>query len=214
MRLSFYFAYSHSFSVDPRFESSKAAILKKSINLTLSARGITALQALDPGASDRLVAAAIPVHSRMVHGVHGGTQRQPYDKHGGVSPPADPCVMLYSCDIFEQGALHSIDRALLNAQFVDDAAATPGVKLFFNHKVQSVNFEERTMLVRGDSGEERAVRFDLCVGADGSYSAVRRMLMKVVRYVLWCSDISCGPLNTYFLEWIISSFISHMSILS
>lgn len=53
------------------------------------------------------------------------------------------------------------------------------------------------MSIRTDTGEERRLRFDLCVGADGSYSAVRRMLMKVVRCVIPSFAVFVGVLNSF-----------------
>lgn len=65
---------------------------------------------------------------------------------------------------------------------MDEAAAVPNIRIFFGHKVQSIDFDQRTMLVH-DSNESKDIRvaFDFCIGADGSYSVVRRQLMRVIR---------------------------------
>lgn len=71
---------------DLRLPSSKSAAQQRSINLAISARGITALQAIHPGASDRFLRAAIPMRGRMIHDVQGNQDSQAYDRNGQVSP--------------------------------------------------------------------------------------------------------------------------------
>jgi kynurenine 3-monooxygenase len=54
--------------------------------------------------------------------------------------------------------------------------------VFFHHKVVSIDFDGRVMSVLDVSTGEQVERgFDLCIGADGSFSIVRRQLMRVVR---------------------------------
>jgi kynurenine 3-monooxygenase len=78
--------------------------------------------------------------------------------------------------------INSIDRALLNQGLLDEVSAMPNVRVFFQHKVQSVDFDQRSMIARDlDSSSDTSIIFDLCVGADGSYSVIRRQLMRVVR---------------------------------
>ena len=58
----------------------------------------------------------------------------------------------------------------------------PGVEIFFDHKVVALDFDARTMTVKDNkSGRDAHIKFDFCIGADGSYSVVRRQLMRVVR---------------------------------
>jgi kynurenine 3-monooxygenase len=62
------------------------------------------------------------------------------------------------------------------------AAATPNVRVYFKHKVQAIDFEQKIMtLADHESNRDVHAAFDLCVGADGSYSVVRRQLQRVVR---------------------------------
>lgn len=80
--------------------------------------------------------------------------------------------------------INSIDRAVLNEELLDRAAASKDTRLFFRHKVQSIDFDQKTMIVRDlTRGTDSDVPFDLCIGADGSYSLVRRQMMRVVRSV-------------------------------
>ncbi|KAF8557253.1 FAD/NAD(P)-binding domain-containing protein [Imleria badia] len=147
---------------DLRLPISKAAAQQRSINLAISSRGITALQAIDPAATARFLQTVIPMSGRMIHDILGNQHSQQYDKDG-------QCI-------------NSIDRALLNEGLLEEASAIPNIRLFFNHKVLSVDFDNRTMIIR-DTNSESEVRaaFHLCIGADGSYSIVRRQLMRVVR---------------------------------
>jgi len=48
--------------------------------------------------------------------------------------------------------------------------------------VQTVDFDKKLMVVRKSHGDQNIhVDFDFCIGADGSYSVIRRQLMRVVR---------------------------------
>ena len=62
----------------------EAAATLRSINLTISPRGITAIQAIDPCAADRFLRATVPMHSRMIHDRRGRTTPQLYDRTGQV----------------------------------------------------------------------------------------------------------------------------------
>ncbi|GJE90845.1 hypothetical protein PsYK624_069890 [Phanerochaete sordida] len=146
---------------DLRLPSSKSAAQQRSINLAVSSRGISALQAIDPGASDRFLNAAIPMRGRMIHDLQGRQQSQAYDRNG-------QCI-------------NSIDRALLNEDLLEEAVRVPGVKVFFKHKVLSIDFDTKNVSAKSDTGEDLTVPFDFCIGADGSYSIVRRQMMRVVR---------------------------------
>lgn len=65
-----------------------------------------------------------------------------------------------------------------------EALAVPGIRAFFQHKVASIDFDRRIMKLQDvEAARDVDVSFDFCVGADGSYSIVRRQLMRVVRCV-------------------------------
>lgn len=68
-----------------RLPSSQAAAQQRSINLAMSARGIAAIEAIEPSAADRFLKAVIPMHGRMIHDVKGNQESQLYDKDGQVS---------------------------------------------------------------------------------------------------------------------------------
>ncbi|KIJ68991.1 hypothetical protein HYDPIDRAFT_81183 [Hydnomerulius pinastri MD-312] len=147
---------------DLRLPSSKKAAQQRSINLAISSRGIAALQAVDPAATSRFLQTVIPMRGRMIHDTLGNQHSQQYDRDG-------QCI-------------NSIDRALLNEGLLEEASVVPNIRLFFKHKVLSVDFDDRTMIIRDiDSETDVRATFHLCIGADGSYSIIRRQLMRVVR---------------------------------
>ncbi|KAF9500956.1 FAD/NAD-binding domain-containing protein [Pleurotus eryngii] len=147
---------------DMRLPTSKAVSQQRSINLAISSRGILALQAISPSTAQRLLQTVIPMKGRMIHHINGKQESQLYDKDG-------QCI-------------NSIDRALLNEELLQEAANTKNIRILFNHKVQNVDFEKKTIGCRNvRTGEDASSAFDLIIGADGSYSVVRRQMMRVVR---------------------------------
>ena len=59
------------------------------------------------------------------------------------------------------------------------------VDIKFCHKLISADFEKKIMTFQNTvDGKDVRVAFDLCVGADGCYSTVRRQLMRMTRWVL------------------------------
>ncbi|KAF5365592.1 hypothetical protein D9758_003230 [Tetrapyrgos nigripes] len=147
---------------DIRLPSSKAASQQRSINLAISHRGIAAIQSVDPNAAQRFMQSVIPMRGRMIHHVDGRLDSQIYDRDG-------QCI-------------NSIDRTLLNEDLLQEASSSPNIRVFFEHKVQGVDFDKRVMNIRDVSQScELDVSFDLIIGADGSYSTVRRQMMRVLR---------------------------------
>lgn len=60
----------------------------------------------------------------------------------------------------------------------------PRIRVFFEHKLTTADFDQRVMVFHNSAAnEDLRVSFDLCIGADGSYSNVRRQLMRFVRYI-------------------------------
>ncbi|KAI6096622.1 hypothetical protein EDD16DRAFT_1847969 [Pisolithus croceorrhizus] len=147
---------------DLRLPASKATTQQRSINLAISSRGIAALQAIDAAISERFLQTAIPMRGRMIHDIKGNQHSQLYDKDG-------QCI-------------YSIDRALLNEGLLSEASMVPNIRLLFRHKVLAIDFDDRTMIIRSlDLEKDMRTAFHFCIGADGSYSIVRRQLMRVVR---------------------------------
>ncbi|GLB35038.1 putative catalyzes the hydroxylation of L-kynurenine (L-Kyn) to form 3-hydroxy-L-kynurenine (L-3OHKyn) [Lyophyllum shimeji] len=147
---------------DLRLPSSKAVSQHRSINLAMSHRGIAALEAVDSALTHRFMQAVIPMRGRMIHSLKGDLDSQLYDKNG-------QCI-------------NSIDRALLNEELLEEASRSENIRIFFKRKVVAADFDRKIITLRNlDSGEELSVDFDFCIGADGSYSVIRRQMMRVVR---------------------------------
>jgi kynurenine 3-monooxygenase len=109
----------------------------RSINLALSTRGLAALE--EVGLADIIRKNAIPMKGRMMHDVAGNLSFLPYGKEGQF--------------------INSISRGDLNMLLMTEAEKA-GVKIKFNHKLDSIEEFKNGLLI----------------GADGAYSAVRHAL--------------------------------------
>lgn len=82
-----------------------------------------------------------------------------------------------------QRCINSIDRSLLNERLLDEVSARDSISLHFQNKLTTADFDRRVLtfdsMVSG-SAERVQAEFDLCIGADGSYSNVRRQMMRVI----------------------------------
>lgn len=142
--------------------ASETATQQRSINLAISHRGIAAIEAIDAGAAQKFLRGAIPMRGRMIHTLDGRLISQAYDRHG-------QCI-------------NSIDRALLNEDLLESVSSLPNIKIFFRHKVLSGDFDQKLLTIRKlDDTEEFTTKFDLCIGADGSFSIIRRQMMRIVK---------------------------------
>lgn len=158
------------------------ATQQRSINLAISHRGIVALEAIDPAATRRFMQAAIPVRGRMIHKLNGDLDSQLYDRDGQVSVCLFPYILLDLWSWSSGQCINSIDRALLNEELLEHVSSFPNIHIYFKHKVISADFDEKLITLRElDSNTEFSITFDFCIGADGSYSVIRRQMMRVVR---------------------------------
>jgi kynurenine 3-monooxygenase len=127
----------------------------RSINLALSTRGIRALH--EVGLADQLKKVAIPMHGRMMHDVAGKLSFLPYGREGQF--------------------INSISRSDLNIVLMNEAERL-GAKIFFEHRCASVDFANTTLTFANTSTQS----FDLIVGADGAYSAIRWAMQMTDRF--------------------------------
>ncbi|HEX5654037.1 MAG TPA: NAD(P)/FAD-dependent oxidoreductase [Chitinophagaceae bacterium] len=133
---------------DMRKESMAAG---RSINLALSDRGIKALEQV--GIMTAIRSIAIPMHGRLIHGMEGKTNFQPYGKEGQF--------------------INSVSRGELNKKLMD-LAEEQGVELFFQEKCEKIDWEKnRVSFSNPDNVDLREEGFELLFGADGAYSAAR-----------------------------------------
>lgn len=130
----------------------------RSINLALSNRGLRALE--EVGVADAVRQVAIPMHGRVMHDLTGKLSFLAYGKEGQY--------------------INSISRSGLNIVLMDEAEKH-GVKLFFNHRCSHIDFDATSITLQR-SGEIITEDFDLIIGADGAFSAVRSLMQITDRF--------------------------------
>jgi kynurenine 3-monooxygenase len=69
----------------------------------------------------------------------------------------------------------------MNEHLLSAAEALPNVNIFFEHSFVKANLDKKTIVFRKKNGNEITVHADLIIGADGSYSKIRSVLMRSVR---------------------------------
>jgi kynurenine 3-monooxygenase len=137
----------------------------RSINLALSTRGIAALERV--GIAKDVLAAAIPMRGRMIHGPRGDLHYQPYDK--------DPSRYI-----------NSIGRAALNSATIAAAQKHANVRVHFNHRCTEVDLDRpAARLIKTTTNEHVEAASDIIIGVDGAFSAVRRSMQRLDRFDYW-----------------------------
>jgi kynurenine 3-monooxygenase len=141
----------------------------RSINLALSTRGIKALE--ECGLGNIISTIAIPMHGRMMHDPLGKLSFLPYGKEGQY--------------------INSVSRSDLNGLLMD-AAERQGAKFLFGHRCVHINIQETQIswtLTPVDGpldtlmpGQVTTQTFDMIIGADGAFSAVRGALQFTDRF--------------------------------
>lgn len=130
----------------------------RSINLALSNRGLCALAEVD--LQEQVKEVAIPMHGRMMHDMEGNLSFLAYGKEGQY--------------------INSVSRSGLNDLLLSKAEAY-GAKFFFNHRCVQVD-SERTLIRFQNLEGEVSHQFDILIGADGAFSAVRGALQVTDRF--------------------------------
>ncbi|HPM30502.1 MAG TPA: NAD(P)/FAD-dependent oxidoreductase [Chryseolinea sp.] len=121
----------------------------RSINMALSNRGLRALEEI--GLADRMKQVAIPMSGRMMHDVNGNLSHQPYGQDGQY--------------------INSISRTGLNMVLMDEAEKN-WAQFFFEHRCLSVDAEKNEIEFQHFGGTVHK-QFDLIIGTDGAFSAIR-----------------------------------------
>ncbi len=123
----------------------------RSINLALSDRGLLALEKI--GLADEIKKISIPMHGRFIHNPDGSTAFQPYGKEGQF--------------------IHSVSRGELNKRLMDIAEEN-GVKIFFNQKCTTLDWNKDVLEFENTSGTNvPSAKADIVFGADGAFSTAR-----------------------------------------
>jgi kynurenine 3-monooxygenase len=133
----------------------KGAEAGRSINLALSNRGIRALEEI--GLADELKKVAIPMHGRMMHDKQGKLSSFAYGKEGQF--------------------INSVSRSGLNIVLMNEAERL-GAEFQFQQRITKVDFEKTVLSISQQSTVDSQLltmdkQFDLIIGADGAFSAVR-----------------------------------------
>jgi kynurenine 3-monooxygenase len=128
----------------------------RSINLALADRGIHALKTA--GVFDALGSALLPMRGRFIHYQNGDTAFQPYGQR--------PNEVIYSI------SRHRLNQALLNV-----AAGLPGIRLYFEHRLESADFAAQTAQIRDlRLGRLTGVPMQPMLATDGAGSVLRRQM--------------------------------------
>ena len=137
---------------DPRLKGYDGG---RSINLALAERGLHALR--EAGLNDAVMQQAVMMRGRMVHMKNGDTQLQRYGKD-------------------DSEVIWSVHRGELNLTLLN-AAEAAGATISFNHRIESIDFENRNIqLVNDHDRSSHELHFDVLIGADGAGSGVRTAL--------------------------------------
>lgn len=133
----------------------------RSINLALSVRGLAALEAV--GLKEKIMPYGIPMYARLIHNKDGTKKRIPYGK--------------------SHQFIMSVDRRKLNEILLSESESHSNVELHFEHKLKNCSFTDKPMTVfEKPDGELVEENFDVIIGNDGAFSAVRNQLMKTTRF--------------------------------
>jgi kynurenine 3-monooxygenase len=130
----------------------------RSINLALSNRGIRALEAV--GLAEVLRQNAIPMNGRMIHSTKGELSLQPYGKSGQY--------------------INSVSRGGLNMVLMTEAEKH-GVEFYFEHRCLGVDFKQSEITFQQYEAVKHK-KFDVIIGSDGAFSAVRGSMMITDRF--------------------------------
>jgi len=147
---------------------------KRSINLTLSHRGISGLARA--GLDEAALQLAVPVRGRMIHDREGNIKLQPYDP--------DPERVMYS-----------IGRETINSWLLDQLSeheADGRVQLFFGHKVVRVRPDGSADFERRSDGKTHSTPPAKLLGCDGTFSKVRTEMSRCSRLSISLDYIEHG----------------------
>lgn len=138
----------------------------RSINLALSNRGLRALK--EVGLDKEIKSIAIPMHRRVMHDRESKLTYQPYGKEGEF--------------------INSVSRSALNVLLMNKAEVL-GVQFYFDKRITQVDLAKTTIETSSQQStvDSRQLtvekkQFELIIGADGAFSAVRGALMFTDRF--------------------------------
>ena len=127
------------------------SIAGRSINLTLSDRGIKALG--ETGILDDIKSIAMPMYGRLMHNTDNSIAYQPYGKEG-------------QC-------LYAVPRTGFNQKLIN-LAEQMGAKFYFNENCTNIDWDKNNIsFVNTKTNDPSVVNSTLTFGSDGAYSTSR-----------------------------------------
>ncbi|UXU85566.1 FAD-dependent oxidoreductase [Burkholderia sp. S-53] len=128
----------------------------RSINFTLTARGLATLERL--GLRERVLARAVKLNQRAVHGRNGKTSTQPYGTR-------------------ESHAIYSIRRVALLQILQEALERMPGVVIEYGATIDSADHRTGTLGYTRD-GRTDILHAETIFAADGAFSRVRTLFLE------------------------------------
>ncbi len=126
-------------------------IAGRSINLSLSDRGIKALEEI--GIMQEIEKIAIPMHGRSIHNADGSLAYQAYGEEGQF--------------------INSVSRGELNKKLMT-LAEENGVQIFFNEKCENIDWNKNEVTFLNSINDQHStLKFEMLFGSDGAFSAAR-----------------------------------------
>ncbi len=126
-------------------------IAGRSINLSLSDRGIKALEEI--GIMQEIEKIAIPMHGRSIHNADGSLAYQAYGEEGQF--------------------INSVSRGELNKKLMT-LAEENGVQIFFNEKCENIDWNKNEVTFLNSINDQHStLNFEMLFGSDGAFSAAR-----------------------------------------
>ncbi|WP_298624066.1 NAD(P)/FAD-dependent oxidoreductase [uncultured Legionella sp.] len=127
----------------------------RSINLALSCRGITGLNAMS--LMDDVNKIMVPMRARAIHEANGEIHYQPFGRH-------------------KDEHINAISRTDLNALLLNKAEQTQKIHLHFDMKLLHLDIPGKKILFETKDGTRSEYSYQRLIGADGAPSQVRDSL--------------------------------------
>ncbi|EDO18028.1 hypothetical protein Kpol_1045p12 [Vanderwaltozyma polyspora DSM 70294] len=172
------------FRDDPRAPTHKTQL--RSINLAISNRGLSAIDAVDHELYQYVLENVIPMKGRMIHYLSGEQEPQMYGLYGET--------------------IKSVDRNGINIFLLDglkEFELKGNLKVQFKHKLRKIQFDYNDSKQRCEfiypyePGKSTTVNydFDFVIGSDGIHSATREQMQRAVRM-----DFSQSQVDRCYIE--------------
>lgn len=158
---------------DPRIENYRD---KRSINLAISARGLAALDAIDPALASSVSSKWVPMYGRMIH-----------------TPSSEMQSVLYGTTGSE--SIHSIGRTELGCDLLNEVQKA-GIPIHFNHKLVEVDISSGEPLIKFNGPTGRLeIETETLIGCDGTFSQVRTAIQRHTD-----ASFHMDTVDTYYVE--------------